>query len=33
MRRIFLAFAFAIALVHAGCGADNDQQCAAELAN
>ena len=23
MRRIFLAFAFAIALVHAGCGADN----------
>src|SRR5438445_6722023 len=23
MRRIFLAFAFAITLVHAGCGADN----------
>jgi len=23
MRRIFLAFAFALALVHAGCGADN----------
>src|SRR6266550_8029474 len=23
MRRIFLAFAFAIALVHAGCGGDN----------
>ncbi len=31
MRRIFLAFAFAIALVHAGCGADNSTANSAPL--
>ena len=31
MRRIFLAFAFAIAFVHAGCGADNSTANSAPL--